>query len=355
MIEKGIDIVIQGPCDVKVIQGKIDISGIEITDTLHIENNKTFTITTLTESEVDLNCNILAKYPSLGWRNIAEEISGKIIIIGEQNSGKSYLANLISNTQKAPILDADIGQSSLFIPTFISLSNFRETLTPREKGLKKIEFFGDITPSVNPKFHQTLVSKLSDSVNNVVIDTDGWVSGYQSYRHKIELIYLINPDFIILFDKNNNKNFPSDIERKVIKSKSFPLDIDRNREQRRLYRQYLYREYFNTKNQIMMETNKLFGNPINDKLFISWGDMVQLSDEEPCEGYYITLKDVKGLLVGLTLKGKTIGAGIITNITRDYIAIRTRVKEADGILMGNINLNENFEERRVKIGKCSRL
>ena len=354
MIEKGTDIVVKGPCSIKVIQGKVDISGIEITDTFHIRNNKTFTITTLTESEIDSNCNVLAKYPSLGWRTIAEKISGKIIVIGKQNSGKSYLANIISNVQRSPILDADIGQSSLFIPTFISLSNIKETLTPREKGFTNLEFFGDITPSVNPKFHQALISKLSYLVNSIVIDTDGWVSGYQSYRHKIELIYIVDPDFIILFE-DSNKDLPFDIKRRVIKAKAFPLDVDRSRNQRKLYRQSLYREYFNTKNEIKIETDKLFGNPITDRLFISWGDMVQLSDEEPCEGYYIKLEDIKGLLVGLTLKGKTIGAGLITDITRDYITIRTREKEADGILLGNINLNENFEERRVKIEKCSRL
>ena len=353
MLEKGIDIVVQGPCDIKVLQGEVDISGIEITDTFHIGINKTFTITTLRESELELNCNILAKYPSLGWRNIAEETSGKVIIIGKQNSGKSYLANLISNVQKAPILDADIGQSSLFIPTFISLSDFKITLTPREKGVKNLEFFGDITPSVNPKLHLALISKLSYSLDNVIIDTDGWVSGYQSYRHKIELIYLINPDFIILFE-GSNIDLPSDIKQKVIKVRSFPLSIDRDRNQRKSYRQNLYREYFNTKNEIKMETSKLFGSPITDKLFISWGEMIQLSDEQPCEGYYIKLEDVKGLLVGLTLKGKTVGAGLITDITKDYVTIRTREKEADGILLGNINLNENFEERRVKIEKCSK-
>ena len=354
MIEKGIDIVVQGPCEIKIIQGKVDISGIEITDTFHIAVNRTFTITTLTESEIELNCNILAKYPSLGWRKIAEETSGKIVIIGKQNSGKSYLANLISNVQKIPILDADIGQSSLFIPTFISLSDFKETLIPRDKGIKRLEFFGDITPSVNPKLHLALISKLSESLSKVVIDTDGWVSGYQSYRHKLELIYSIDPDFIILFE-DENKFLPSNINGKVIRARSFPINVDRDRNQRKIYRQNLYREYFNTNNEIKMETSKLFGTPITDKLFISWGEMIQLSDEQPCEGYYIKLEDVKGLLVGLTLKGKTIGAGLITDVTKDYITIKTREKEADGILLGNINLNDNFEERRVKIEKCSKL
>jgi len=354
MIEKGVDLVIQGPCEIKVIQGRVDISGIEITDTFHIGVNRTFTITTLTESEIELNCSILAKYPSLGWRKIAEETGGKIVIIGKQNSGKSYLANLISNVQKSPILDADIGQSSLFIPTFISLSDFKETLIARDKGIKRLEFFGDITPSVNPRLHLALISKLSDSLNKVVIDTDGWVSGYQSYRHKLELIYYIDPDFIILFEEEN-KFLPSDINGKVIRARSFPLDVDRDRSQRKLYRQNLYREYFNRSNEIKIETSKLFGSPITDRLFISWGEILQLSDEQPCEGYYIKLEDVKGLLVGLTLRGKIIGAGLITNVTKDYVTVKTREREADGILLSNINLNEDFEERRVKIEKCSKL
>lgn len=354
MFEKGIDLVVQGPCKIKVKQGKIDIAGIEVNGELTIKENKTFTITSLAESEIETDCKVIGKFPSLNWREKAEEVYGKTVIIGEEDSGKSYFSNMISNIHNLPILDSDVGQSSLFIPTFISLSDTnKKTLSPREKGYKELEFFGDKTPSWNPRLHIELISKLSSYFNDIVIDTDGWVRGFYAYRHKIELIHIIDPDFIVVFDDYKDKYLPLDLRKKVIKLKKLPINLNKNRSERAAYRRNLYKEYFKASYEIKIDPAKLFGEPISDKLFMSWGEILQLSDETPCEGYFIELEDAKGLLVGLTLKGKIIGAGIISNITKDSISIKTPEKQADGVLLSNINLNENFEERRVKIKKCS--
>ncbi|BFH73525.1 Clp1/GlmU family protein [Sulfurisphaera javensis] len=350
MFEKDIDIVIKGPCKIKVKQGLIDISGIEINDEIEIKDAKTYTLTTLKETDLNMDCNIVSKFPTLSWQKIGKELGGKILVLGNENSGKSYFSNLVSNLKNIPILDADVGQSSLFIPTFIALSNIKQTLNPREKGYSKLEFFGDKSPTINPSYHIALITKLLQ--NNIIVDTDGWVSGFFAFKHKLELIYLIDPDYIVIFENEEKLPLPNDLNKKIIHIKRFPLGNWRDRNERKKYRQSLYKEYFTRANEIQIRTEKIFGIPVTNNLFISWGgDLLQISDEEPCEGYYV--QDVKGLLLGLTSKGKIVGAGIISNINKDYVTIKTPEKDVDGALMGYISLNENFEERRVKIKKCS--
>lgn len=351
MIEKDIDLVFKGPCEIEVKQGKIDIAGIEVTDKIRISQPITFTITTLAESDIQTNCQIITKYPTLSWRQISENISGKIIVIGNENNGKSYLSNMISNLHNIPLLDADVGQSSIFIPTFISLSAIKKSLVAREKGYTEIEFFGDITPSVNPVLHIALLTKLANSHSDVVIDTDGWISGFLAYRHKLELIYKIDPDYIIVFQDEFYVSLPKELNKKTIIMKKFSLGDWRTQQERRKYRQVLYKNYFNNSNEIKLDVDKLFGTPVTENLFINWRDMVQIGDEEPCEGYYIS--DIKGLLVGLTLNGKIVGAGIISAIDKDYVTIKTPVPKADGILLSHLSLNDLFEEKRIKIGRCT--
>ncbi|BFI75149.1 Clp1/GlmU family protein [Sulfurisphaera ohwakuensis] len=349
LINKDIDIVVRGPCKIRVKQGTIDIQGIEINDEIEIKDNKTYTLTTLRESEIDTECQIISYFPSLNWRKIGERISGKVIVIGDENSGKTYFSNLVANLNNSQIIDADVGQSSIFIPTFISLSNIKKTLNAKEKGYSELQFFGHKSPSINPKLHIALVSKLIQN-NNIVIDTDGWITGIYAYRHKLELIYLTEPEYIVVFENNIKLTFPKALENKILYVKAFPLPDKRDRTQRRKYRQELFKEYFSKATTIQIESDKLFGTPLADSLFISWGTPLQLVYELPCEGYYVP--NIKGLLVGLTKKGKIVGAGIIQDINKNYVLIKTPEKDFDGVLLGYISLNENYEDTEVKIRKC---
>ncbi|MCY0860257.1 MAG: Clp1/GlmU family protein [Sulfolobaceae archaeon] len=352
------DIIIKTPCKVEVKRGAIDIQGIEIKESEEISINvsNTFTITTLSDSTIETDCQILNVYETLGWVNIANNIAstrGKVIVLGETDSGKTYFSNMLLNklVNNSRLIDADVGQSSLFIPTFVSsIASTKQTLYLRERGFDNLEFYGDITPSSNPRLHinlvLTLIEKSSEPLK--IIDTDGWVRGFLAYRHKLELIESINPDYIILFNENLKNNLPERLRQKIIFLKA-PHVNKRTTEERRKRRSELYRQYFKDAKEIAIDYEELLGTRISEKLSIAWGEPIYLDTEENCSGFYIN--ELQGALLGVIKKGKVVGASLIKSLGY-FITLLTPITDFDGLILGKIALNFDYTERKIHMGLC---
>ncbi|MEM0374365.1 MAG: Clp1/GlmU family protein [Sulfolobaceae archaeon] len=359
------EIIVKGPCSIKVIEGNVFIQGLKILDEINIPYDNSFTIYTIDNvSKILLDCNILDKTKNVtNWHKIAEMISatgGTVVILGNIDSGKTYFSNLIANCYKneVVILDGDVGQSSLFIPTFIALSKSSlKTLNISSRGVSDIEFLGDITPSTNPQLHVNLLRILYERnrSNLNIIDTDGWVRGYRAYLHKLSLLNYINPDYIIILDNELKKYFIDKYNQKIIVPKKPSVVEGRSRERRKMRRRNLYMNYFKDSKEVSIPSSSVFGIGITDILFDAWGETVQLTLEEPCSGIMIDRSELIGLIVGLIRGGKTIGAGLIKEINKNHVKIFSPIEEFDGIVTGKIALDDKFEERRVKLRKCHEL
>jgi len=354
------EIVIKGPCNIKVLEGNVFIQGLEIKE-IYIPYENSFTIYTIDNlSKISLDCNILDRTKDItGWHKIAEMIvatGGTIIILGGTDSGKTYFSNMIANLYKgeAVIIDGDVGQSSFFIPTFISTTKSSlKTLDISARGFNDIEFLGDITPSTNPLLHVSLLRLLYDRNRGKlnIIDTDGWIKGYKAYLHKLSLLNYINPDYIIILD-NELKNYLSKYNQKIISPKKPNVIEGRSRERRRMRRRILYSNYFKEAKEVSIPSSWIFGIGVAENLFTAWGEIVQLTIEEPCSGIVVNKSELIGLIVGLLYNGRVVGAGLVNDISKDSVKILTPVKNFDGIIMGKIALNDKFEERRVRLRKC---
>ncbi|BCU70488.1 Clp1/GlmU family protein [Stygiolobus caldivivus] len=360
-LQPEIDAVIEGPCSLFIKEGKVIISGIQLSsgDQLDITEYNYFTITSINNTEIETDCRLVTTYRSLGWHRIVEEIvGGKILVIGDENSGKTYLSNSLVNLLGGSLIDSDVGQSSLFLPTFISYTEDNsKKLTLVSRTVKGLEFFGNISPSFNPRLHIALIllalKKLSHN-KNIIIDSDGWVKGFQAYKHKIELIYSVDPDYIIVFNERLASDFPRDLLRKMKIVRPFPLSTDRDRVKRRKYRSQKYKEYFGKAKVSTLSVNQLLGVPISKNLIRVWDQTLQLVEEKPCSGLYIDRSDLLGLLLALTYKGEVVGAAMVKDIKEEnnQIDILTPVENYDGAIMGEISLNEDFTEKRVRIKRC---
>ncbi|AWR97049.1 GTPase [Acidianus sulfidivorans JP7] len=345
LIEKGYDYIFQGPCTVKKLKGKIMIKGMEIDSQITFNDENYFSIIPIENSEIETNCKPIDKINHLGWEEILTDISrtgGTILLLGKTDSGKTYFSTIAKNMFNTFNIDADVGQSKYFLPTFISSSDL------------DLEFFGSITPSVNYKLHVQLTLKILEKSKSkmTIIDTDGWISGFKAFLHKLELIDYTNPDYIISFDEKIIDFFPSNIKKKVILVKSVPYFLEKNRNKRILYRKKKYFDYFKNSNDFEVEYEMLFGKRIAENLFLSWNETLQTSPEKPCYGYYICKQDLKGLLVGLVSHRKIVGAGYIKHLGENTVTISTPIKDFDGIILGSVSLNENFEDKKIRFGKC---
>ncbi|BDC19006.1 Clp1/GlmU family protein [Acidianus sp. HS-5] len=344
LVRKGIDYISGGPCRVAVIKGKVMIKGIEINEKAYKEiNDESFSIVPKEDSEIETDCQILAEIPHLGWEELASQLSGKILLLGSTDSGKSYFSEVLHNLRKGSIIiDADVGQSR-YLPTFVHSSS------------SNLEFFGDISPSANYRLHIELTAKILNKEEKstlTVIDTDGWIRGYKAFLHKLSMIYELNPDIIVLFNNEILDYMPSNIRSKVILAKRIPPFLERSRARRISYRISKYNKYFEKASVITLEYEQVLGKKLADNLFVGFEEPLQLFYEEPCSGYFIPKDELLGCIVGLLNEGKIVGAGIIKELNQDGIKILTPENKVQGAILGNINLNDDFKERRIRLIKC---
>ncbi len=343
LVKKGIDYITRGPCKVTVLKGKVMIKGIEIDEKDYREiSDENFSIVPEEDSEIETDCQILAEIPHLGWEELVDKLSGKILLLGSTDSGKSYFSEVLHNLRNdSVIIDADVGQSR-YLPTFIYSTN------------GKLEFFGDISPSANYRLHIELTAKILDKEKSplIIIDTDGWIRGYKAFLHKLYMIYELNPDLIVLFNNEILSYLPSSIKSKVILAKKIPSFLERSRTKRISYRILKYKKYFEKASIISLEYEQLLGKKLAENLFLGFEEPLQLFYEEPCSGYFIPKEELLGGLLGLLNDGKVVGAGIIKELNQNEIKILTPVNKVQGAILGNISLNEEFKERRIRLLKC---
>ncbi|WP_338601463.1 Clp1/GlmU family protein [Sulfolobus tengchongensis] len=355
------EIIIQGPCNIKILEGEAKIIGIRLEkgQSIQINSNRTYTLIYNDNTKLEMNCKKLLDNLDLNWDKTAEELSesgGVILLLGSIDSGKTYLANLFANlaTPNIKIIDADVGQSTLYLPSFVAeLRPNRKSLILEELGYEKIDFFGDITPSTNPKLHVQKVLRLYETTPKeklTVIDTDGWISGLKAMLHKFELIYSIDPDYIIIFDQKMKDTLPNNYRNRAIFFKS--VNLHKSKSDRKNNRITKYKKYFSSAKRITIPSENLIGRQITDILYSAWGDYIQLLQEEPCIGYYISLDLLKGALLGLVKNREIIGAGLLADLTSNELVILSEKEGFSGLLLGYISLNDKFEERRIRFRKC---
>ncbi|MGB9750401.1 MAG: Clp1/GlmU family protein [Caldisericia bacterium] len=183
----------------------------------------------------------------------------KLMVIGGSDSGKTtfilYLANEIFREGKSVgILDLDIGQSNIGPPGTIGygkVSKYLENLSEIEPV--KMYFIGSVSPKGNllqlvVGSYKLLKEMEKESLDYILIDTTGLIDGLIGELLKHNKIELLDPDFIILFENENEienliKPFIFN-DKKIIRVKPSPYINERTRTERINYRNERFKEYF---------------------------------------------------------------------------------------------------------------
>ncbi len=179
----------------------------------------------------------------------------RILILGPVDSGKSYLFRRIIELWKRrgyrfTALDTDVGQSTLGLPT---------TITLMERGNTTFFFYGFTTPRAHPPRFLAGVSRMNRA-GRIVVDTTGYIEypgGLELKRAKIEML---NPDLIVAFPSTDPgwKEFLDSLPFKVIRMKREPAVKKRSSREREIYRNKKLREYFSETQEFEVKKNSLF-------------------------------------------------------------------------------------------------
>jgi polynucleotide 5'-hydroxyl-kinase GRC3/NOL9 len=290
------------------------------------------------------------------WKDIVQRILfdvtilSTVLIIGNTDTGKSTFAVYLINEAlkkgfRPSIIDADIGQGDLAPPTTIGGAIITAQITDlRDINPQFIEFVGSITPTGLEEIIIKAVKKISREIgilsNICIINTDGYVLN-NGIDYKISMAQEIKPDVVVCLGQSSvfqvfRRNFLSSI---VLYGKS-PINIIKSkidRKQRRLsqFSRYMSRNH---------GSHAIVSVKIKETIFVYKGKTYHRSHLGRCGSLYlmnknnidrIQRKKLVRMFVGLGSNRGIIGFGIIIDISRRRLFIKSDISKFDKIYLSN--------------------
>jgi polynucleotide 5'-hydroxyl-kinase GRC3/NOL9 len=218
LLGAGNTLIVRGPASFRLLNGEATILGgpLGVDKSVVVRREKQSPIFTNSDTELDLTVARKSQLLEVNgstipssWESAAEALgemhSGKVMVIGGPDIGKStlctYLANtLFSKGVPTTIIDADIGQADIGPPTTIGRANLTESVTSLvDLEPEAILFIGHITPSqVETRLIDGIRHLLDfDNRSITVINTDGWVLDPEAVIYKIRIIDAVQPDVVL--------------------------------------------------------------------------------------------------------------------------------------------------------------
>jgi polynucleotide 5'-hydroxyl-kinase GRC3/NOL9 len=270
---------ISGPGKILVKTGKIVINGATYNEgeeiIVHKDRSFTFILDKNTTAHISVRDEKAVREASLQeqkilleWMTIAEKIVDEcrkkkctVTIVGGVDSGKTTFAVMFSNMSvekglETVFIDADLGQSTVGLPGFIALKRYKgKTLWPRSESADKYIFVGRVSPTgVEEKTIHALTKimeekAVADSTLRV-IDTDGWIEGYEAVDYKQKILFETKSTHVVLIYSSEYEPYLRAIKRIVPKQtcvyeiETPPNKILRTRTERTLLREEKLKQYF---------------------------------------------------------------------------------------------------------------
>jgi polynucleotide 5'-hydroxyl-kinase GRC3/NOL9 len=201
---------------------------------------------------------------------------GIIFLLGETDTGKTTFANnlikkLVEKKKRVAFVDSDVGQSTIGPPTTIGLKIVNNEYDLINKSFDELYFVGSLSPRGH--FLPMLIGtyKLSrlflNEVEATVIDTTGLVHGNLGMVLKFHKIELVEPQYVILFERNKELKPYKDILKNNNKINTILLNVskdikERGYEQRRKYREDQFKKYFDNANIKTLDLRRISTFPI---------------------------------------------------------------------------------------------
>lgn len=177
-----------------------------------------------------------------------------IFILGGADTGKTTLIEcileILLGSYSIGIVDCDMGQSHIGPPTTAGWAKVREFNSWEELRLEDFYFVGSLSPSGN--IQRTLegirfiFGKAKEKTDKVILDTTGYVSGFEAMDFKIRKIELIQPDLILVLQREDElEDIIGNLKDRLIFRMDIPKEVkSKSQEERADYRDKCFKRYF---------------------------------------------------------------------------------------------------------------
>ena len=303
------------------------------------------------------------------WRDIIQRIffDGKILrtilVVGNSDTGKSTLAvclinEALKNGLRPCIIDADIGQGDLAPPNAIGGALICAKITDlRDVNPQFIEFVGSTTPTGFEEIIIKAIKKISREIrtfsNICIINTDGYVLN-NGIDYKIRMAQEIKPDVVVCLGEDSVfHTFRANFLPYIVlygKSPSNTLKSKIDRKQRRLSQllRYISEDY---------GSHAIISIEFKESIFVYKGKTYYRAQLGRYGHLYlidrnntarIQRRKLVRMFVGLGSNRNIIGFGIIVDVSRRRLYIKSDVLKFDKIYLSSSGISEdNPSEFRI--------
>jgi len=219
-------IIFKGPYSLAFKEGEFDVLGItpDKDERITIPENKFLPVYAIKQGKLEVQddypnntTEVNGKVIPVSWEKLVEKVLkseiNSILIIGAGSAGKTtlttYLANKLSAAGRSvSLIDSDLGQSDIGPVGSIGLSILEKKVYDMSASkVFNFHFVGAVSPCLNLVELLVGLNKLRTAAlrnsNIMIVDTSGWITGDGARVLKQAKIDLLNPDLIVLLQKNN--------------------------------------------------------------------------------------------------------------------------------------------------------
>lgn len=337
------------------------------------------------------------------WRELAEGLAtrGKILVVGETDSGKTTFSTFLLNTAlsrglSVALIDADVGQNDVGWPGTIALAFPSKPVSwLGELEPAAIYFVGSNTPMGCEDAVVSGVLKLLRKASGrdvIIVNTDGWVSDRRALSYKSRLVESVEPDTLVVMEGGGASEALARMfegtDVRVVRVPTPPAAKGKERELRKARREMSYLDLLSRASVKLLKLGEVrlwglytfngqYDPKLSDVLSTLIGFKVRaevcgnvivlaVSDDVACkklhevrehvakllnrEVYISCLSGVKGALAGLLdARLEHVGVGVVEEINLDAGVIKLRTpfdtERVRVVVLGRLRVSEGGVER----------
>ncbi len=222
---------IDGPASIRILDGKLYVLGVEYGpgSSFTVMRGRRIIVKSLSEGRIDVVLGPEGRIERINGGDETIDIwdrelstlklrNSTVVVLGAMDVGKTTVTTILTNMGvrdglRVGVIDGDPGQNDIGPPTTVSASVATGFITHLTQ-LRSLRSIFVKTTSIEHVWEYVLsaISKLADElrrdygVDAVVINTDGWVSGPDAVKFKVELIRRVAANRIVVIRRGDEVN-----------------------------------------------------------------------------------------------------------------------------------------------------